>query len=125
LATIRNSLRTRKTPKPQKFRFLLDSAFAKPQAFPRLCKKAHLLHAVQGFKMSPQAEDQEIYARAVQENCFVLTINFKDFKKLVKAGKPGIFGIEAQLSNEEIDSLVTQFISGKDPKNYLGKAVKI
>ena len=75
--------------------------------------------------MSPQAEDQEIYARAVQENCFVLTINFKDFKKLVKAGKPGIFGIEAQLSNEEIDSLVTQFISGKDPKNYMGKAVKI
>lgn len=75
--------------------------------------------------MSPQAEDQEIYERAVKEDCFVLTVNFKHFKKLVKPSKPGIFGIEAQLANEEIDKIVTEFISGKDPKNYLGKAVKI
>lgn len=118
-------MRNRKKPHSQKFRFLLDSAFARPQSFVKLFKKAHLIHPVTNLQMSPQVEDKEIYERAVKENCFVLTINFKDFKKLVKPQKPGIFGIEAQLTNEEIDKIVTEFISGKDPKDYLGKAIKI
>lgn len=110
---------------PRKFRILLDSAFAKPASFPRLKKKANLAHAVYGLKLSQQAEDKEIYQKAVQGNRFVLTINFKDFKKLVKTNGPGIIGIESQLSNEEIDRIVTKFISGKNPANYIGKAIKV
>lgn len=111
--------------KKKKFRILLDSAFAKCEAFPRLKKKANIAHAVHECKLSPQAEDEEIYQKAVSENRFVLTINFKDFRKLVKKNVPGILGIESQLSNEEIDKKVSNFISDKNPEDYNGKATKI
>lgn len=114
-----------KSKKKGKFRILLDSAFAKPYSFPKLKKKANLAHAVHDLGLSIQAEDKEIYQKATEEDRFVLTINFKDFKKLVKEGKSGILGIESQLSNQEIDKKVTAFISGKDPKDYSGKATKI
>lgn len=54
-----------------------------------------------------------------------MTINFKDFKKLVKRGKPRIIGIESQLTNEEIDELVSNFVSTSNPQDYLGKAIKL
>lgn len=111
--------------KKRKFRLLLDSAFARSSSFTRLNKKANIAHAAIDCGLSPQAEDEEIYQTAVEENRFVLTINFKDFKKLVKGGKPGVIGIESQLSNKEIDELVTNFLSGKDPADFMGKAIKI
>ncbi len=83
-----------KPPQRRKFRLLLDSAFAKPSFFPKLQKKSNLAHAVHDLGLSSQAEDKEIYQKAVEEDRFVLTINFKDFKKLVKKEKPGVFGIE-------------------------------
>ena len=109
----------------RKFRLLLDSAFAKPQSFPRLKKKANLAHAVHDCDLSPQAEDREIYQKAIETDRFVLTINFNDFKKLVKKKKPGVIAIESQLSNEEIDKKVSDFIAGKNPDDFLGKATKI
>ena len=114
-----------KSPKKRKFRLLLDSAFAKPEYFPKLNKKANLAHAVHDCGLSPQAEDKEIYQKAIEANRFVLTINFKDFRNLVKKGKPGIFGIESQLSNNDIDKIVCTFLSGKNPENFRGKAIKI
>lgn len=115
----------RKSSKKKKFRILLDSAFAKSDCFPRLKKKANVAHTVHDLKLSPQAEDNEIYQTAVREERFVLTINFKDFRKLVKANRPGIISIESQLSNEQIDKIVSDFISNKNPKDYIGKAVHI
>lgn len=120
-------MRNNKFPKEQKrkFRLLLDSAFANSKSFPKLNKKVNLAHAVYDCGLSRQAEDEEIYQKAIEEDRFVLTINFKDFRKLVKRGKPGILGIESQLSNEEIDRLVSKFLSGKNPKDCIGKAIKI
>lgn len=120
-----NKLRKSKSPRRKKFRLLLDSAFAKPEAFPKLRRKANLAHSVHDFKLSPQAEDQEIYQRAIQDNRFVLTINFNDFRKLTKENRPGIIGIESQLSNQEIDQKVSKFLSDKNPDDYKGKATKI
>lgn len=114
-----------KSPRKKKFRLLLDSAFAKPGSFPRLKKKANLTHTVHDFAMSFQAEDEEIYQKAISENRIVLTINFKDFRRLVKKGKPGILGIESQLTNNDIDQIVSDFISDKNPEDFRGKAVKI
>lgn len=114
-----------KSSKTKKFRILLDSAFAGIESFPRLGKKANLAHAVHNCKLPPQAEDEEIYQTAVTQNRFVLTINYKDFKKIVKQGKPGIIGIESQLTNQEIDKKVTEFLSGKNPLEFFGKAIKI
>jgi predicted nuclease of predicted toxin-antitoxin system len=103
---------------------LLDSAFAKPQFFPRLSKKANLAHAVHDCGLSPQAEDREIYQKAIETDRFVLTINFNDFRKLVKKGKPGIIAIPSELSNQEIDLLLCNFLSMKNPDDYTGLAVK-
>ena len=111
--------------KAKKFRLLLDSAFAQPQVFPRLAKKCNLAHAVHTFNLSPQALDEEIYQRAIQDHRFVLTINYKDFKKLVKPGQPGIFAIASELFNQRIDQIVSDFLANKDPNDFLGKAVRI
>lgn len=110
---------------PRKFKILLDSAFAKPDAFPKIKRKANVAHCVHDLNLPLQAEDRDIYQKAIEKDRFVLTINFKDFKKLVKKGKPGIIGIESQLSNKEIDRIVTEFLSGKDPDEFIGKAIKI
>lgn len=115
----------KKSTKKKKFRILLDSAFARSSLFPNLRKRANIAHVVHDYGLPYQAEDKEIYQTAIKENRFVLTINFKDFRKLVKKGKPGILGIEAELSNTSIDKLVSKFISGKNPNDFLGKAIKI
>ncbi|MDP1722333.1 MAG: DUF5615 family PIN-like protein [Candidatus Gottesmanbacteria bacterium] len=109
----------------RKFRLLLDSAFAKPQSFPRLSKKANLAHAVADCGLSPQAEDREIYQKAIETDRFVVTINYQDFKKLVKKGKPGIIAIPSELSNQEIDQLLCHFFSMKNPDDYAGFAIKV
>ncbi|MBI2033358.1 MAG: DUF5615 family PIN-like protein [Candidatus Levybacteria bacterium] len=103
----------------------MDSAFAISTQFPKLKKKANIAHCVHDCQLSTQAEDQEIYQTAVKENRFVLTINFKDFKPLVQKGKPGVIGIQSQLSNEQIDKVVCTFISEKNPDDFIGKAIKI
>lgn len=104
---------------------MLDSAFASTGKFPKLNKKAKLIHPVHDLGLSTQAADKDIYQKAIESKCFVLTINFKDFRRFVKHGKPGVIGINSQLSNENIDKLVTEFISGKNPDDFLGKATKI
>jgi len=111
--------------KKRKFRLLLDSAFAKPNQFPKLTKKAKLLHVVHDLGLSKQAPDIDIYQKAIEEKCFVLTINFRHFRKFVVSGKPGVIGIDSQLSNDQIDDAITDFISGKNPDDFLGKAIKI
>ena len=109
----------------KKFRILLDCAFPKPKALPKLSKKSNLAHAVHDLRLPTQAEDREIYQKAIEENRFVVTINYKDFRKLVKKGKPGIIGIESELSNADVDEIVSNFLSGKDPDDYIGKAIRI
>lgn len=109
----------------KKFRILLDAAFAKPDSFPLLKKKANVAHMIYDCGLPPQASDEEIYQKAVEEERFVLTINFKDFRKLVRKGKSGIFGIESQLTNQEIDKKVARFLVNKVPNDFIGKAIKI
>lgn len=111
--------------KKKKFRLLLDAAFAAPVTFQRLKKKANLVHVVHDFRLSRQASDEEIYELAVKENRFVVTINFKDFKKLVRREKSGAIVIPPYLSNEDIDVRLSDFISGKDPEDFKGRTVKI
>lgn len=114
-----------KNKKVRKFRFLLDSAFAKASKFLRLNKKAKLIHSVLDLGMSPTTEDKDIYQKAIENNCLVLTINFDDFKKFVRVGKAGVIGIPSQQTNDEIDKLVSDFISDKNPDDFIGKAIKI
>lgn len=54
-----------------------------------------------------------------------MTINFDDFNKLVKKDKPGIIGIPSQLTNAEIDAVLTKFVSFNTVENCIGKAIKV
>jgi len=108
-----------------KFRLLLDSAFAKPATFKKLSKKAVVKHIRHDFNLSPQTEDESIYNFAVKKGMFVVTINFKHFKKLVRKNCPGVLVLDSGLSNEQIDLTLSNFISSKNPEDYYGKATKI
>mgnify|MGYP001559620063 FL=1 len=103
----------------------MDSAFAAPGKFTKLSKKAKLIHPVIDLGLSSQTSDKDIYQKALEQNCFVLTVNFKDFRKFLRSGKGGIIGINSQLSNSQIDEIVTKFISGKNPEDFIGKAIRI
>jgi len=119
-------LRTKKLKQKKfpKFRILLDSAFAKPQVFKKLCKKASVKHIRHNFNLAPETEDQEIYILASQKGMFVVTLDL-GFKKLAKQNAAGVLILSSGISNEEIDNKLSTFVSGKNPQDYRGKATKI
>ncbi len=102
----------------------MDESFTRKEIFIRLIKKAKVIHVFELFHHG-QIEDSDIYKEAIKDNRFVVTFNFKHFKKLVQKGRPGIIGLPADVSNEEIDLMLTDFVSKYNPDNYLGKAIKI
>lgn len=93
--------------------------------FVNLCKKANVKHPVLDYGLSPQAEDKDIYNLAIKHDFFVVTINYKHFKRLVLKNKPGVIAIPAELSNEKIDSLLSQFVSENDPDELWGRSIRI
>lgn len=103
---------------------MLDSAFAKPQIFKKLCRKASVKHIRHNFDLAPETEDKEIYKLATQEELFVVTLDL-GFKKLVKQNAAGVFMLSSGLSNEEIDTTLSNFISGKNPQDFKGKSTKV
>ena len=103
---------------------MFDSAFAKPTIFKRLFKKANLTHIRHNYKFGPTTEDEQIYNLATRENRIVITQD-NDFKKWVKEKGAGAFILPAYLSNKQIDGLLVDYIVGKDPEDFRGKATKI
>lgn len=103
----------------------MDTGFAPAKDFPHLNRKSNLKNAFFDLKLPRQCEDQEIYQKATEDNRFVVTINFDDFKKFIKPDKPGIIGIPSQLTNADIDALLAKFVSLNTVKDYIGKAIKI
>lgn len=118
-------MRIKKAKKVKKFRLLLDAAFARPSIFRKLSSKANVTHVVWDLGKSNQISDEEIYQLATQNERFVVTINYRDFKKLVKTGGAGIFGVPPYLSNEEMDEVLTNFLAGKNPIELWGKAATV
>lgn len=110
--------------KKKKFRLLLDSAFATPAQFPKLSKKAHIMHVVYTLNLSRQAEDKFIYQKATQENCCVVTID-EDFKRLVKSRQAEAIIVPPDLSVEQMEAVLIKFISGRNPEDLVGKFKKI
>lgn len=89
-----------------------------------MIKKANLAHVRYDYNLSPQAEDQEIYILATKETRIIVTQD-EGFKKQIKLKGAGILVIPPYLDSSQIDETLTKFISGKDPKDFLGKATKI
>ena len=65
------------------------------------------------------------YQKAIEDNRIVVTINYKDFNKFVKARKPGIIGIPSQLTNADIDALLTKFVRLNKVEDCIGKGINI
>lgn len=108
----------------KKFRFLLDSAFAKPTEFKRLCKKANVAHVRHTYNLSPQTEDKQIYTLASTEDRIIVTQDH-DFKRLLKKHGAGVFTIPSYLTTSEIDNLLHEFIVDKSPNEYREKVTKL
>ena len=95
------------------------------EEFNKRLKELNVKNAYFDFGLPRQCEDEEIYQKAISDNRFVVTINFDDFKQLIKSHKPGIIGIRSQLTNADIDALLTRFVSINRVENCIGKAIKI
>jgi len=108
----------------KKFRFLLDAAFAKPDVFVKLSKKANLAHVYHTYGLPRQAEDGDIYILGCREDRLIVSAD-NDFKKYVKKGGTGVLVIRSHLSNEQIDDLLLNFVKGRDPENCKGKVNKL
>lgn len=104
---------------------MLDTAFAPINAFPHLTKKANVKNAFFDLGLPRQCSDEEIYQKAIENDRFVVTINFDDFNKLVKKEKPGIISIPSQLTNADIDAVLTKFVTINTVEKCMGKAIKI
>lgn len=103
---------------------MLDTAFAQAKDFPHLSKKANVKNAYFDLGLPKQCSDEEIFQKAFETNRFVVTINFDDFRNFVKPNKPGIIGIPSQLTNADIDALLTKFVSLNTVESCKGKAIK-
>jgi predicted nuclease of predicted toxin-antitoxin system len=90
-----------------------------------LNKRANVKNAYFDLGLPRQCEDEEIYQKAIEDNRFVVTINFDDFNKLIKRAKPGIIGIPSQLTNADMDALLAKFVSLNRVEDCVGKAIKI
>lgn len=103
---------------------LLDTAFAKPSIFRNLIKKANVKHVRHDYNLPRETEDEDIYNLATRENRIIVTQDQR-FGKQLKIKGTGILIIPAYLFNEEIDILLSEFISDKNPEILKGKATKI
>lgn len=99
-------------------------AFAHPLKFVKLRKKANITHARYTYNLARKTEDKRIYNLATKENK-ILVVQDNDFKLYAKYKGAGVLIIPSYLSNKQIDNLLTDFISGKNPDDFLGKAIKI
>lgn len=76
------------------------------------------------YSLSREAEDETIYNLATKEKRIIITQD-DGFRKQVKKKGTGALIIPSYLTNETMDKILTEFISGKDPEDYKGKAIKI
>lgn len=83
-----------------------------------------MAHVRYNYNLSPQAEDQEIYILATKDERIIITQD-EGFKKQIKLKGTGILVIPPYLDSSQIDEILTKFISGKNPEDFLGKATKI
>jgi predicted nuclease of predicted toxin-antitoxin system len=103
---------------------LLDTAFAHPSVFKRLKTKAGIKHVRHDYNLSRQTEDKDIYVIATKENRIIVTQD-DGFRKQILGKGTGVIIIPSYLTNDEIDLVVSEYISGRNPDDFRGKAIKI
>ena len=86
--------------------------------------KANIKHVRHDYNLSRETEDKDIYVIATQENRIIVTQD-DGFRKQVYKKGAGVFIIPSYLTNDEIDKILVDFIFGKNPDDFWGKASKV
>lgn len=81
-------------------------------------------HVRHDFNLGRETEDDEIYNFVTKEKRIIITHD-KGFRKQLKLNGTGILVIPSYLSNKEIGELLCDFISLKNPNNFIGKETKL
>lgn len=105
---------------PLKHKLLLDECCAVRKYFPRLNNFHHVEHVVEDCKKGG-LKDPEVYKLACSKGYLLITINEKDFSKLVKRNGAGIIGVSGNMKPDQIDSKLMTFLRKNSPKMLKGK----
>jgi predicted nuclease of predicted toxin-antitoxin system len=92
--------------------------------FKILSEKANLAHVYHTYKLSKQADDIDIYNLGCKERRTIVSAD-NDFKRHVRSNGVGVLVVPSGLSTADLDKLLSDFVSGKNPLNYYGKATKV
>lgn len=76
------------------------------------------------YGLPREIDDKDIYDLASRENRIIVTQDHR-FGKQLKIKGTGILVVPSHLFNEEIDKLLSEFISDKNPETLKAKSTKI
>lgn len=107
-----------------KFRLLLDEGLPHRRQFHILNSRFNVKHIVGDFKSSG-LEDPEVYKRAISENRLLVTLNERDFRKLVRKNSLGIIGISGNMTTAHIDKKLNALLTKSKPKDLFGRFTSI
>jgi predicted nuclease of predicted toxin-antitoxin system len=110
--------------KKRKFFLLLDSPFAPPKTFKMLSKKANIAHIYHTYKLSKQTDDIDIYNLGCKVKRIIISTD-NNFKKCVRSNGVGVLILPPYLSTIDMDKLLSNFVSGKNPDDFKGKSIKL
>lgn len=104
-----------------KFKLLLDEGLPPTKKFPRLNQRFNIKHVVLDKNLQG-AKDEELCKIAILESRIIITLNDKDFKKLVMKYKlMKVVGLSANLTTDQIDKKLTALLVRHKNKQTLGR----
>ena len=103
----------------QRMKLLLDEGLPKRQSFSQLNARADLVHIKHDLKL-PGATDRTLYTIATNDERVVVTLNLRDFKRLVQVNGASAIGIGAAMLPFEVDVKVLALIRRLKPHHHRG-----
>lgn len=110
--------------KQKRHNLLLDEGLPPKETFPSLNNYHKVNHIKHDFKMG-KAKDLNVYKKAEKEKCLVVVFNTKDFKPLIKAGKPSVISLSTNLSNKQIDLKLYKMLKKLKHNEEVGYLISI
>lgn len=111
-------------PRRLRIRVLLDEGLPPRQSFPKLNAIANLVHVKHDLKR-PGAPDHELYALATEDGRVVVTLNLRDFKRLVRSDGASVIGVGPAMFPKEIDTKVVALLRRLKPHHLKDHFFKI
>jgi len=91
-----------KSLKDIKYKLLLDEGLSLATAYPTLNDRHHLKHIAHDLSKSG-ISDKDLYKIAGELKMLPVVFNTKDFKPLIKRGRPSVIALSTNMTNREAD----------------------